>query len=148
MYFLCICISFRIPIEFRSTKARIPDFAPGSWWGGGLRRLDICYIGTRRIGCQLQDLDICYIAPPHRRGAGNSHLPQKSGIPKNGALCAPDCLIPYNFMRSLPQNSPEIPRRASRAGLPHFSMFLLLFTSITLQILPGALRAPDCFSSL
>ena len=51
---------------------------------------------------------------------------------------------PFPFWLLLPQK-PKKTRRASRAGLLHFPMFLLLFDPKYPQNFPGALRAPDCF---
>ena len=70
-----------------------------------------------RIGCQLQDLDVCHIAPPHRRGAPNSHRPQKPKIPENNK------------------------RRSSRAGMLHFPMVLLLLDP------KHPPNSPACFAS-
>ena len=90
-----------------------------------------------------------------------------------GALRAPDCFIFLCFCCFLTPNTPKKSRRASRAGLLHFPMFLLLldpkypkifparfarriasfsygFACFGPQIppkIPGALRAPDCLIS-
>ena len=64
-----------------------------------------------------------------------------------GALRAPDGFISLWFCLFRNPNTPKFPRRASRAGLPHFPIFLHVLDPKYL-IFPGALRAPDCFSFL
>ncbi len=53
--------------------------------------------------------------------------------------------FPYILLLSGHMISRKFARRASRAGLLRFPMFLLLFDHKYPQDFPGALRAPDCF---